>query len=132
MALRFVLRLVNGYGNDALLTEYVDTQEIYVILTINPDALDVVVNDHDYWLRKNLRPYDNDGDGLFSEDVADDEDGDGHISEFYVYTKDNPADIPHIDDYDYYYYEGIDDDGDGLFNEDEIGLVDLNRNYPSW
>ena len=133
MALRFVLRLLNGYGNDVLLTEYVDTQEIYVILTINPDALDVVVNEGDYWLRKNLRPYDNDGDGLFSEDVANDVDGDGHISEFYVYTKDFPEQMPHIyNDIDYTYYEGGDDDGDGLFNEDEIGLVDLNRNYPNW
>lgn len=125
MALRFILRLLNGYGQDATLTEYVDTQEIYVILTINPDALDAVVNDGNHWLRKNLRPYDNDGDGLFGEDDAEDVDGDGHISEFYVYIKDYP-------DSDYYYREGIDNDGDGLFNEDEVGLVDLNRNYPNW
>ncbi|MGY5858259.1 MAG: M14 family zinc carboxypeptidase [Candidatus Thorarchaeota archaeon] len=132
MSLRFILRLLNGYGEDATLTEYVDTQEIYVILTINPDALDVVVNEGDYWLRKNLRPYDNDGDGLFSEDVANDDDGDGHISEFYVYTKDYPEHMPGLYDFDYTYYEGGDDDGDGLVNEDEVGLVDLNRNYPNW
>jgi len=130
LALRFVLYLLNSYGVDEILTEYVDTQEIYVIPTLNPDALDVVVNDGNHWLRKNLRPYDNDGDGLFSEDDAEDINGDGHISEFYVYTKDSPGDVPGLLDFDYSYREGIDNDGDGLLNEDEVGLVDLNRNYP--
>ena len=130
LALRFVLYLLNGYGVDETLTEYVDTQEIYVIPTINPDALDVVVNDGNHWLRKNLRPYDNDGDGLFSEDDAEDVDGDGQISEFYVYIKDYPEQVPNILDFDYSYREGIDNDGDELLNEDEVGLVDLNRNYP--
>ena len=132
MSLRFILRLLNGYGEDATLTEYVDTQEIYVILTINPDALDVVVNEGNHWLRKNLRPYDNDGDGQFGEDDAEDVDGDGYISEFDVYIKDYPEEIPDIIDVDYFYYEGIDNDGDGQINEDEVGLVDLNRNYPNW
>ncbi len=132
MALRFILRLLNGYGVDATLTEYIDTQEIYIILTINPDALDVVVNEGNHWLRKNLRPFDNDLDGLFGEDDAEDVDGDGHISEFYVYIKDYPTEEPGIEDYDYFYREGIDNDNDTLFNEDEVGLVDLNRNYPNW
>ncbi|MGY5873495.1 MAG: M14 family zinc carboxypeptidase [Candidatus Thorarchaeota archaeon] len=132
MSLRFILRLLNGYGEDATLTEYVDTQEIYVILTINPDALDIVVNEGNHWLRKNLRPYDNDGDGYEGEDDAEDVDGDGHISEFYVYTKDYPEHMPNPNYPDYSYYEGIDNDEDGLVNEDEVGLVDLNRNYPNW
>ncbi len=132
MALRFILRLLNGYGVDATLTEYIDTQEIYIILTINPDALDVVVNEGNHWLRKNLRPFDNDLDGLFGEDDAEDVDGDGHISEFYVYIKDYPTEEPGIEDYDYFYREGIDNDEDGQLNEDEVGLVDLNRNYPNW
>ena len=127
MALRFILRLVNGYGVDATLTEYVDTQEIFVIPTINPDALDVVVNDGNDWLRKNLRPYDNDGDGLFGEDDAEDVNGDGAISGYDVYSKNGLAET-----YLYTYYEGIDNDGDGLVNEDEVGLVDLNRNYPTY
>jgi hypothetical protein len=40
--------------------------------------------------------------------------------------------MPHFNSYDWEYYEGIDNDGDGLVNEDEIGLVDLNRNYASF
>ncbi|TFF67782.1 hypothetical protein EU520_01250, partial [Candidatus Thorarchaeota archaeon] len=132
LALRFVLRLINGYGVDATLTEYVDTQEVFVIITINPDALEEVVNNGNHWLRKNLRPYDNDGDGLFSEDDAEDVDGDGHISEFYVYEKSSPSDNPPYFVYDYWYREGIDNDNDSLYNEDEVGLVDLNRNYPDF
>ena len=132
LALRFMLHLLNNYGVDDTITEYVDTQEIFVIPTLNPDALEVVVNDGNHWLRKNLRPFDNDGDGLFSEDDVDDENGDGAISNFLVYIKDSPSDNPNYEDYDWEYYEGTDDDGDGLFNEDEIGLVDLNRNYATF
>jgi hypothetical protein len=132
LALRFILRLLNNYGVNDTITEYVDTQEIYIIPTLNPDALDVVVNDGNHWLRKNLRPYDNDGDGLFSEDDAEDVDGDGHISRFFVYEKANPSDVPDFLEYTYLSYEGIDNDGDGEYNEDEVGLVDLNRNYPTF
>ena len=132
MALRFILHLLNSYNVDETITEYVDTQEIFVIPTLNPDALEVVVNQGNHWLRKNLRPYDNDGDGLFAEDDLEDVDGDGWISNFYVYEKDNPSDEPYYENYDSEYWEGIDNDGDGLVNEDEIGLVDLNRNYPTF
>lgn len=126
LALRFVIYLLNNYGEDDVITEYVDTQEIFVIPTVNPDGLERVVNEEDYWLRKNLRPYDDDGDGQFDEDPWDDEDGDGYVSGFDVYTKTGPGGEP---EFQYTYYEGIDDDGDGLYNEDYIGLVDLNRNY---
>ncbi|MHA2200556.1 MAG: M14 family zinc carboxypeptidase [Candidatus Thorarchaeota archaeon] len=129
MALRFMHHLLNNYGVDDTITEYVDTQEIYVIPTLNPDALEVVVNEGNHWLRKNLRPFDNDEDGEFGEDDVDDANGDGAISNFYVYLKDNPSDEPYYEDYDWEYWEGIDDDGDGEINEDEVGLVDLNRNY---
>jgi len=132
LALRFILWLLNGYGVDAMLTEYVDTQEIYVIPTLNPDALEIVVNEGNHWLRKNLRPYDNDGDGQFGEDDVEDVDGDGWISNFLVYEKDYPTEVPAIFDYDWEYYEGIDNDNDTLYNEDEVGLVDLNRNYPTF
>lgn len=125
VALRFILRLVNGYGEDPLITEFLDTEEIYVIPSLNLDALERVVNLADYWLRKNLRSYDNDNDGLEDEDPANDVDLDGQISEFDVFEVGTNRFVD-------YYFEGIDDDGDGLTNEDEIGLVDLNRNYATY
>ena len=133
LALRFILFLLNGYGENDTITEYVDTQEIFIIPTLNPDGLDVVVNEGNHWLRKNLKPYDNDGDGLFSEDDVEDVDGDGWISNFLVYEKDYPSEEPdYYYDVDWEYWEGIDNDGDGLVNEDEAGYVDLNRNYDSY
>ncbi|MFX0113269.1 MAG: M14 family zinc carboxypeptidase [Candidatus Hodarchaeota archaeon] len=125
-ALRFILRMVNGYQSNNYITHYVDTEEIYVIPMLNPDALELVVNNGNHWLRKNLRPYDNDNDTLFDEDPIEDVDGDGHISRFSVTSKLNSSNY-------YVYYEGIDNDADGLVNEDGVGLVDLNRNYfPFW
>ncbi|MGY5852207.1 MAG: M14 family zinc carboxypeptidase [Candidatus Thorarchaeota archaeon] len=124
LALRFILRLVNGYGVDSEITDFVDTEEIYIIPALNPDGLDIVVNDGDHFLRKNLRPYDDDGDGLFDEDSAEDVNGDGWISSYETYTK--PADFMYPVNIT---YEGFDNDEDGLINEDPIGLVDLNRNY---
>lgn len=126
MALRFALRLLNSYGVDEEITQYVDTEEIYIISSMNPDALERVVNLNDYWLRKNLRPYDNDGDGLVDEDPADDVNDDGLISSYDVYAKSGGGGgLTYL----YSCFEGIDDDGDGRVNCDEIGLVDLNRNY---
>jgi hypothetical protein len=126
MALRFILRLLNLYGVDDAITEYVDTQEIYIIPTINPDTLEYVLSGN-HWLRKNVHPFDDDGDGEADEDPCDDANGDGVISGYDVYTKTGPGGSTV---YQYTYYEGEDDDGDGLFNEDPIGYVDLNRNYP--
>ena len=124
-AIYFMQWLVNSYGEDVQLTEYVDSQEIYVIPTMNPDALDYIFNNSDYWLRKNLRPYDDDGDGMFDEDTYDDANGDGHITQYEVWEKGSGGRNTYL----YAYYEGIDDDGDGHFNEDWVGHTDLNRNY---
>ncbi|TFG06499.1 hypothetical protein EU538_10160, partial [Candidatus Thorarchaeota archaeon] len=126
-ALRFILYLLNGYGEDDEITEYVDTEEIFVIPTLNPDTLEYVVNQGNHWLRKNLRPYDNDGDGEADEDVLQDVNGDGWISSFETYRKEG-GDLIYLGST----YEGIDDDADGLVNEDGIGLTDLNRNYPTY
>ncbi len=124
LALRFILHLINSYGVDPVLSNYVDTQEIYIIPSLNPDTLDYVVNEGHHWLRKNLHPFDNDSDGVEDEDSPADIDGDGIISYFDVYSKSGGNLI-----YEYTYLEGIDTDGDGEINEDPIGHIDLNRNY---
>ena len=124
VALRFILHLLAGYRVDNELTEFINTQEIYIIPTLNPDALDLVVDHHEIMLRKNARPYDDDGDGLFDEDPVDDLNGDGTISWIITYEK-SGTDLILLD----YYYEGEDNDLDGLVNEDMLGHIDLNRNY---
>jgi hypothetical protein len=128
-AIRFMYRLVNSYGINTKLTEYVDTEEIFVIPTLNPDGLHYVVGNSTMegnpWLRKNLQPFDDDGDGLINEDTPDDANEDGIISGFDVFLKHPGSESEFL----YTYYEGEDDDEDGLFNEDPLGGVDLNRNY---
>ena len=127
-ALRFILYLLNNYQKDATITDYIDYQEIYILTTINPDALDIVVDQEDYWLRKNLRPHDDDSDGFFEEDHIEDVDLDGIVSSFDVYDNTNPSNPVYL----YTYYEGIDNDLDGQVNEDTYGFTDLNRNYDSY
>jgi len=127
-ALRFILYLLNNYQENSKITEYLDYQEIFVIPTVNPDALDIVVDQGDYWLRKNLHPWDDDGDGLYEEDHVEDVNMDGIVSSFDVYDNTNPANPI----YQYTYYEGIDNDLDGKINEDQYGYTDLNRNYDSY
>ena len=127
-ALRFIIYLLNSYQVDELITEYIDNQEIFVIPMLNPDALDIVVDENLHWLRKNVRPYDDDGDLEFDEDRREDVNGDGKISNFAVYDNSNPSDPVFL----YEYFEGIDNDLDGLVNEDFVGYTDLNRNYDAY
>ena len=85
----------------------------YIVPILNPDGL--IASLENPWHRKNLRPVDEDGDGLVDEDPPEDLDGDGTI---YWWWNDTD-----------HGFEGIDSDGDGLLNEDWLGGVDLNRNY---
>ncbi|MFX0122226.1 MAG: M14 family zinc carboxypeptidase [Candidatus Hodarchaeota archaeon] len=130
MALRFMLVLVNNYGLDQEITNYINTEEIFFIPSLNPDGLHYVVgnetNQGNPWLRRNVRPFDNDKDDLFDEDPPEDTNGDGIISEFTIHFKNQQNEWVASGDQ---YYEGNDNDGDGLVNEDPIGGVDLNRNY---
>ncbi len=126
-ALRFIIYLLNSYGVNDTITEFIDTQEIYVIPSLNLDALDIVVDGENYWLRKNVRPHDDDGDLFLDEDPREDVTGDGVVSCFDVYLKTVGEPL-----YLYTYFEGIDNDSDGLINEDMIGYTDLNRNYDSY
>jgi len=122
--LRFMIELVNNYGIDETITSYVDTLEIFIIPTLNPDSNDIVIDGGNERLRKNMRRIDDDGDGSFDEDDYDDVNGDGVLSSFEVYEK-NGDNVNFL----YQYIEGIDNDGDGLINEDIVGGIDLNRNY---
>ncbi|MHA2367151.1 MAG: M14 family zinc carboxypeptidase, partial [Candidatus Hodarchaeales archaeon] len=125
--IRTIRDLVNNYNSgDESTIDLLSKFIIYFIVTLNPDSLDHVLYENEC-LRKTMRPYDEDGDGLFDEDGPDDVNNDGRISEFYEYYWNQSLEEWILLDQ---YSEGIDDDGDGLFNEDRIGGVDLNRNYP--
>ncbi len=70
MPLMFAQYLLQNYGTDATVTNYVDTREIYLIPILNPDGLAYVQANHggssSTWWRKNRR---NNGDGTFGVDL---------------------------------------------------------------
>jgi hypothetical protein len=120
VAFHFLERLLRGYGQDERITRLVDTRTFYVRPKFNPDGSDLVLRT-DLSLRSSVNPVDEDNDGLFDEDPANDLDGDGRILQMRYRGQDGEWVT---------LTEGIDDDGDGRFNEDGIGGLDLNRNYP--
>lgn len=136
--------LLRNYGHEPWVTDLVDTRTFYFVPVVNPDArylwFDRANNPHT--LRQNVRPFDNDRDGRMDEDPPNDLDGDGRITMMrkpdpnggYVLGKDKrimerrkPG---QPGEYKLWRSEGIDDDGDGRINEDDLGGVDLNRNFP--
>jgi hypothetical protein len=128
----------------ALLAE----RAFYVLPSQNPDG-------RDHWFhaantasssRSGVEPTDNDRDGLFDEDDANDLDGDGEITQMrkrvplgegtHRLDRDDPRILIPVEgeqkgDWILLGQEGVDDDGDGRVNEDGKGGYDMNRNWPS-
>lgn len=138
--------LLTRHGNDAYVTELMDTRSFYIKPAVNADAAHAFVSEpntmhHPRW---NYRPVDNDGDGKFDEDPEEDINNDGEIS---LMRRRNPngrwkvGEDPRLlvrcrpdeppGGWEHLGYEGIDNDGDGLVNEDIPGGMDLARNFPA-
>ena len=135
--------LLENYGSDPEVTHLIDSKTIYMKPVNNPDG-------HNLYMRtaqtdrSTVRPYDNDGDGLFDEDAADDLNNDGLILTMRWKDDKKGTMIPDTEDPSGRIMkrvpagegiystasEGIDNDGDGRINEDGIGGLDLHRNYP--
>lgn len=143
VALCFGWTLVSGYGQDPRITKLLDTRVVYLRPKFNPDGADVALGSvHNP--RSTPRPYDEDRDGRKDEDPPQDLDGDGFITTMrrknsHGAWKASPADArllvrrrPEDHNGTFYdvYSEGVDDDGDGKFNEDDVGGIDMNRNFP--
>lgn len=142
VALYVLGRLLDGYGKDDRITRLLDTRAFYIRPKFNPDGSDLALT-QDRRLRSTVHPWDEDGDGAVDEDPFDDLDGDGFITRMRVRNPNGQwkqGDDPRIlvrrepgDTAGPFYFvttEGIDNDGDGEFNEDDIGGIDMNRNFP--
>jgi murein tripeptide amidase MpaA len=143
-ALYFIDGLFRNYGTDQAVTDLVDRVAFYIVPLVNPDgrAISIDTPENHRW---NIRPVDEDGDGLQDEDPPEDLDGDGRMLQMRVadpngrwkISPDDPRRMMRRRAADqggsYYqvYSEGVDNDGDGRFNEDRVGGVDLNRNFPA-
>jgi zinc carboxypeptidase len=122
-------------------------RSFYILPSLNPDGrahwFDAPNTMHSS--RGGKRPVDNDRDGRFDEDPANDLDGDGEILQMRIKDP-NGRFKPHPDDprrmipvkpgergsYRIIGQEGIDDDGDGRINEDGPGGYDPNRDWPAY
>ncbi len=120
LPLYYVVDAATNYRSDMNVTNLLNTREIYVIVALNVDGLDLFESSDRQ--RKNARSLDDDSDGSLDEDPPEDLNGNALIEVLVNYT--DPYDPEIIG------YEGVDNDTDGVCGEDWIGGVDLNRNYP--
>ncbi|MFH0842342.1 MAG: M14 family metallopeptidase [Bacteroidota bacterium] len=141
MAMYTAWYLCEMYDENAFIRELVKDKTFYIAPTINPDA-------REYFTsvgvppRSGLMPYDNDRDGLFDEDGADDLNNDKNISQIrrknlngqLIPDPKDPRRMIRVEpgekgEYELLGQEGIDNDGDGLINEDGPGGYDGNRDW---
>ena len=138
--------LLTRYDYDPYVKELVDRRTFYILPGLNVDANDsyALEPNTENNPREPYRPEDNDGDGLYDEDLTEDVDGDGELSVMWVedpagtfkLSPDRRRFVPIADPSDPALrfrrlgMEGFDNDGDGRINEDDLGGPDPNRNYP--
>lgn len=144
VSLAVIDHLLSNYASDERVRQLVDSRTFYIWPLPNPDAHDATLKRPGNGQIANLRPTDEDRDGRFDEDGAEDLDGDGFIGQMKV--KDEKGDfVPSRNDPRVLvprgrraraevayrlYREGVDSDGDGACNEDGPGGVLLNANFP--
>jgi hypothetical protein len=138
--------LVENYGRDPEITRLLDTKAVYLRPQNNPDGSNLYLHTAQT-NRSSVRPVDQDGDGFFDEDPANDLDGDGVIYQMRWRPADPSEANMVLDERDpsgrlmrqarageqgiwRVTQECVDDDGDGRMCEDGIGGLDLHRNYP--
>lgn len=146
VALYFADYLLKNYGKLKDVTDVVDRNAYYIIPVVNVDGRYHFMTDGNSMnSNRSLRiSRDDDKDGLFDEDMYDDLNGDGNITQMrkkveggnYKLDAEDQRIMVRIKDGEKGNYvllgqEGIDNDNDGKINEDTEGFVDPNRNWGS-
>ncbi len=144
VASRLPAAFLDHASTDAKLKELLTRVAIEVIPCVAVDAVTEAAKGSLRERRGNLRPVDDDRDGVTDEDGPDDLDGDGIITQMRVRdplgewrtSPDDPRLLVRADRKKgeigefRLESEGQDDDGDGVLNEDGPGGVDFDRNFP--
>lgn len=141
MALYTAWYICEMFGENKFISQLLKDKTFYIAPTINPDARDYFAN-VGMPPRSGLMPFDNDRDGLFDEDGADDMNRDKNISQMrrknhdgsFITDIKDPRRMIRVEpgqkgEYEMLGMEGFDNDGDGLVNEDGIGGYDGNRDW---
>lgn len=146
-ALYLAWYLLTRYKYDPEVAAVVDRSTVYILPALNVDAVDSYVRfpNTENNPREPFRPIDDDKDGLYDDDMTEDVDGDGELSNMYMedaagdyrLSKDGLRFL-RIGKDDWWEgkrfrligTEGYDNDGDGRMAEDDLGGIDPNRVYP--
>jgi hypothetical protein len=144
VAVAWVQGLLDRYATDDSVRALLDRITIYVFPRVNPDGAEAYFERPRLERVTNLKPEDEDRDGLVDEDGPEDLNEDGLITSMRVLDVDgeyivDPAEPRLLIKADRakgergmwkLLTEGFDNDRDERWNEDEIGGVHLNRNFP--
>jgi len=144
VAMFTIYYLVTRFNKDEWVTQLLNDYSFYIAPTVNPDSRHRFFHEpnNPHSPRHNIRPFDNDRDGLLDEDGPEDLNGDGEITQMRrrnVYgnmvSSIDPRAMERKEfnakgEWEVFWTEGIDNDGDGSINEDGLGGVDLNRQWP--
>ena len=141
MALYTAWYLCEMQDENAFISQLLKEKTFYISPTINPDGREYFTS-KGVPPRSGLMPFDNDRDGLFDEDGADDLNGDKNISQIrrrsaagtYIENPADPRGLIQVEpgkkgEFELLGSEGIDNDGDGQINEDGPGGYDGNRDW---
>ncbi len=145
VALYTVWYLMEHYDRIKQVKKLVDERVFYIVPSVNPDGRDHFLKGTGAGSRTGHVPVDDDNDGLFDEDDADDLNRNGVIEQIrkYVPGQGNlrvsardtrllePVPAGQTGDWVILGQEGLDNDGDGRVNEDSVGGYDGNRNWAS-
>lgn len=143
LGIEIALNLAEALAEHADSDQLADNQVFHIFPNINPDASEQYFTSVRYERSVNGKNTDLDRDGVNSEDIYDDLNGDGLITMMRVQDATGKW-IPHPDDGRVMIEadplksqtglyrlitEGRDNDGDGQFNEDPAGGVNINKNF---
>lgn len=144
IVLRWLERLLETAASDPATSERLRSITIYAIPRLNLDAARGFSEEPRRAFVRDARPADDDHDGLLDEDPPDDLNGDGVVAWMRVEHPEGKF-VPHPEDPRVLIEaepergergawmllpEGLDDDGDERWNEDDLGGVNLDRNFP--
>lgn len=143
-ALAWAESLTAGYATNDAIKKLLDSTTIHLWPRVNPDGAAVYFASPRRETTTNLRPTDDDRDGLIDEDGVEDLNTDGVITSMRIEDPDgeyilDPQDNRLLLKADRLkgergawrmLSEGRDNDGDKEWNEDGVGGVNFNRNFP--